>query len=142
MHEYVCMCLNSDMYMMHAHIYTWYTHICIPMHTHMWIYLSYHIKQFNPGSLLQVKGKVLSIPQRLQELQKKWSQTCRTLHPDRSSGGSGPQMNISQLPSPSSSQVSGGNSSRCQVCDFSFILLILSGMSTFRVYVCFLEFAV
>ena len=121
-----CICMH--IYMVHTHMHT-------HAYTHMDLFIC-HIKQFNPGSLLQVKGKLLSIPQRLQELQKKWSQTCRTLHPDRSSGGSGPQMNISQLPSPSSSQVSGGNSSRCQVCDF-FYLLILSVMSRFRVYVCF-----
>ena len=37
MYESVCACLDTDMYM-HAHIHG--THICIPMHTHIWVYLS------------------------------------------------------------------------------------------------------
>lgn len=61
---------------------------------------------------LQAKDKILPLAQKLQELQQKYSRTCRNLHQYISCS------NISseklRLQSPASSQISGGIAARCQ----------------------------
>lgn len=63
------------------------------------------------GSPVEVNDKPQPLAMRLQELQTKWNQACKSLHAERLPGWTAP-LEMCQQPSPLSSQVSGNPSDR------------------------------
>lgn len=63
------------------------------------------------GSPAEVNDKPLPLAMRLQELQSKWNQACKSLHAERLPGWTAP-LEMCQQPSPLSSQISGNPSDR------------------------------